>query len=330
MPKTRLFAFNSGVAPSGATQYGNIAVSSTVVNGYTWWAGPDENLGYIIAHEDTNPNKRTERHQAATISTNSIGFWGTSTQSDASFLTMVNSLFNATYSNAFTAANWLNTNGYWTSWSGLAGSLKFNGSNQYLTFNPGFTFGSGEFTVEGWFYNNSDFTSRGILGSPVSSPVGCLNLFFVNSTTITSDKNGGGGQKTYNMASAITTNAWHYLIYNRNADGTTAVYIDGVRCNIVQSDTYNYNTSTDTFGRYYGGYWPGYWTNVRITIGTAVYDSNQITQSNPVDSNNKAIALTSLANTKYLMLAVNITTDSSGSQVITNNGGVTQSSSKPA
>ena len=330
MAKTRLFTYNSGAPISGATQYGNIAIADLPVNGYTWWAGPDEDLGYIIVHEDTNPNKRTERKGVATISTNSVGFWGTSTQSDSSFLTMVNGLFSATYSNAFTAATWLNANGYWTSWSGLAGSLSFNGTNQYLTFTPGFTFGNSAFTVEGWFYNNSNFSSRGILGSPVSSPVGCLNLFFVDSKTITSDKNGGGGQKTYTMASAITTNAWHYLIYNRNADGTTAVYIDGVRCSVVQSDTYDYNTPTDTFARYYGGYWSGYWTNVRITTGSAVYDSNQLTQSNPVDGNNKAVALTSLANTKYLMLAADVTTDTSGNQTVTNNNGVSLSSSKPS
>ena len=330
MAKTRLFTYNSGAPISGATQYGNIAIADLPVNGYTWWAGPDENLGYIIAHEDTNPNVRTERKGVATISTNSVGFWGTSTQSDASFLTMVNGLFSATYSNAFTAASWLNTNGYWTSWAGLAGSLSFNGTNQSLSISPGITFGSGAFTVEGWFYNISNFNNRGVMGSPVTSPIGCLNLHFTSNTSFTSDKNGGGGSRVYTMSSAITTNVWHYLIYNRNADGTTAVYIDGVRAGSAQSDTLNYNTATDMIGRDYAGYWPGYWTNMRITTGSAVYDSNQTTQVNPVDGGNKPIPLTSLANTKYLMLAINVTTDTSGNQTVTNNNGVSLSSSKPS
>jgi hypothetical protein len=202
----------------------------------------------------------------------------------------------------------------------LNGSLGFNGTNQFLTYSPGFTFGSGAFTLEGWFYNNSGFSAKGIIGSPVSSPIGCLNLFFTNNTTITSDKNGGGGQFNYTMASAITTNAWHYFIYNRNADGTTAVYIDGIRCTSTSTDSLNYNTSTDTFGRFYGGYWPGYWTNVRITIGTAVYNSTSTTQSTPTGP------LSLLANTKYLMLGASVTTDTSGVQTVTNNGTVTQSS----
>ena len=210
-----------------------------------------------------------------------------------------------------------------TPYQTLAGSLLFNGSNQSLGLSPGVTFGAGTFTLEGWFYNTSNFTTRGIIGSPVSSPTGCMNLYFANNTTITSDRNGGGGSFSYTMASAISLNQWHYFIYNRNADGTTAVYIDGVRCTATSVDTLNYTTATDTIGRYYGGYWPGYWTNMRMTIGTAVYNSNLTTQLTPREP------LTSLANTKYLMLGAVVTTDSSGTQTVTNNNGVSQTSVKP-
>jgi len=203
----------------------------------------------------------------------------------------------------------------------LAGSLVFNGNNQSLSLSPGLTFGSGAFTVEGWFYNNSSFTNKGILGSPVTNPVGCLNLHFTTSTVITSDKNGGGGQYSYTMGSAVSLNAWHYLIYNRNADGTTAVYIDGVRCTSTSIDTLNYTTATDMVGRDYAGYWPGYWTNMRISLNGAVYNSESLTQTNPTS------ALTPLSNTKYLMLGAVVTTDSSGVQTVTNNNTVTQSSS---
>lgn len=210
-----------------------------------------------------------------------------------------------------------------TPYETLAGSLLFNGSNQSLGLSPGVTFGSGTFTLEGWFYNTSDFNSKGIVGSPVTSPIGCMNLYFGNNTTITSDRNGGGGSFSYTMATPISLNQWHYLIYNRNADGTTAVYIDGVRCTATSLDTLNYTTATDTIGRYYGGYWPGYWTNMRMTIGTAVYNSTLTTQVTPRGP------LTSLANTKYLMLGAVVTTDSSGTQIVTNNNSVTQTSTKP-
>jgi hypothetical protein len=210
-----------------------------------------------------------------------------------------------------------------TPYQTLAGSLLFNGSSQTLGLSPGVTFGAGTFTLEGWFYNTSNFTTRGIIGSPVSSPTGCMNLYFADNTTITSDKNGGGGSFSYTMATPISINQWHYLIYNRNADGTTAIYIDGVRCTATSVDTLNYNTATDTISRYYGGYWPGYWTNMRMTIGTAVYNSNLTTQVTPRGP------LTSLGNTKYLMLGAVVTTDTSGTQTVTNNNSVTQTSVKP-
>ena len=111
--------------------------------------------------------------------------------------------------------------------------------------------------------------------------------------------------------------------FNSKFQLQNAVYIDGVRCTATSTDTLNYNTATDTIGRYYGGYWPGYWTNMRMTIGTAVYNSSLTTQVNPRGP------LTSLGNTKYLMLGAAVTTDTSGTQTVTNNNTVTQTSDKP-
>ena len=330
MPTSRPFAYNPSVLTlSGTTNVGNLCIgTASTINykdnygGLIWWKGPNEDLGYVIAVPVPSNTQPTPYPGVFA----SVGFWGTEIYpnplTSTTFINLVNGTFNQTFTGATQASSWLTSNGYWNSYTSptLAGSLLFNGSNQSLSMSPGITFGAGAFTVEGWFYNNSNFTTRGILGSPVTSPTGCMNLFFSNNTTITSDKNGGGGQFNYTMGSAISLNAWHYLIYNRNANGVTAVYIDGVRCTATSTDTLNYNTATDTVCRHYGGYWPGYWTNMRITIGSAVYDSSQTTQVTPTS------ALTSLGNTKYLMLGAAVTTDSSGTQTITNNNSVTQTS----
>jgi len=119
MATNRLFTFNAG-PPIGVNgfyllQYGNIAISDYVVPGYKWWPGPDEDLGYVITHDDTNPNKRTEGARYATVSTNSIGFWR-SAKTNTDFLTMVNGLFNQNFVDGTTAKDWLLTNGYWTSY----------------------------------------------------------------------------------------------------------------------------------------------------------------------------------------------------------------------
>jgi hypothetical protein len=319
---THPVAYNTGSLISGTEQYGNLAIGTASLDyssqpgGVTWWMGPDEDLGYVIAKQVLAGNQPNPSNIPAYV-----GFSRSTALTNPSFIAVANSVTGQNFVSTTAAYNYLFDNGYWTSYpEPLAGSLIFNGTNQSLSLSPGVTFGAGAFTVEGWFFNTSNFNNKGILGSPVTSPVGCLNLYFANNTTITSDKNGGGGSFSYTMGSAITTNAWHYLIYNRNADGTTAVYIDGIRCTATVSDTLNYNTSTDTVSRYYGGFWPGYWTNMRLTVGTAVYNSTSLTQSNPT------APLTVLANTKYLMLGAAVTTDSSGIQTVTNNNGVTQSS----
>jgi len=326
MATSRPFAYNTGSTIAGTTQSGDLAIGTPTsgfsASGLQWWNGPDEDLGYIVTQPVPGNTQPTPIPDVFA----SVGFFRSNVLTSASYISLVNAIAgpSGSFNTTNAATTWLNDNGYWTSYpAGIAGSLVFNGTNQSLGISPGVTFGAGAFTVEGWFFNTLNFNNKGILGVPVSSNIGALNLYFANNTTITSDKNGGGGSFSYTMGSAITTNAWHYLIYNRNANGVTAVYIDGIRCTATSSDTLNYNTSTDTVSRYYGGFWPGYWTNMRLTVGTAVYNSSSLTQSNPT------APLTVLANTKYLMLGAAVTTDSSGIQTVTNTGGVTQTSVKP-
>jgi hypothetical protein len=142
----RLFTY-SATPIAGASQSGNLAISTTYIPGYTWWGGPDENLGYVIAHADTAPGRK-ERNGASTISGNSVGFWRTATQSDASFLTMFNGLFNQNYVTASTAADWLNNNGYWTSYSGSSSTL---GSVGNPAVSAQAIYNSGQ-TTSGWYY----------------------------------------------------------------------------------------------------------------------------------------------------------------------------------
>jgi hypothetical protein len=114
MATNRLFTYST-TSINGASQSGNLSISTSVIDGYRWWPGPDEDLGYVIAHDDTNPNMRTEGAHSATVSTNSIGFWRSAKTSE-DFLTMVNDLFGQKFTDGFVAKDWLLTNGYWTSY----------------------------------------------------------------------------------------------------------------------------------------------------------------------------------------------------------------------
>ena len=225
----------------------------------------------------------------------------------------------------------------------LAGSLQFNGSTQYLSMSPGFALGTGAYTIEGWFYNNANYTSQRALVATDQS--NALSLFSTDAQSFTLDKYGGGGARTYTFpASTLQINKWQYIILNRNAGtqvetmwvGTfvnTSSYVTCSRATSAaggtsvsggtQVNNLDYTGVCNWIGRFYGGYWAGFITNLRATVGTAVYNSTSSTVTAPTDP------LTSLANTKYLMLGANVTLDTSSTQTVTNNGTVTQSATVP-
>jgi len=225
----------------------------------------------------------------------------------------------------------------------LAGSLQFNGSTQYLSISPGFALGTGAYTIEGWFYNNANYTSQRALVATDQS--NALSLFTTDAQSFTLDKYGGGGTRTYTFpVSTLQINKWQYIILNRNAStqvetmwvGTfvnTSSYVTCSRATSAaggtsvsggtQVNNLDYTGVCNWIGRFYGGYWPGFITNFRATVGSAVYDSTSSTVTAPTEP------LASLANTKYLMLGANVTLDTSGTQTVTNNGTVTQSATVP-
>jgi hypothetical protein len=217
----------------------------------------------------------------------------------------------------------------------LAGSLAFNTGN-YLKASPGMAVGSGAYTIECWFYNNSSWGTvspnfNALLGCMVNSETNGLNLEFVDDRTILTDRNGGGLRVTYGFGSAISLNAWHHFALVRNSSFIETAFIDGVKATSAggiigasggqQTNSQDYSGKSDTIGRTYEGTWRGYITNFRVVDGTAIYDPTVSSFTTPIEP------LTAVTNTKYLMLASDVTTDSAGIQTITQNGTVTQSSS---
>jgi len=226
----------------------------------------------------------------------------------------------------------------------LRGSLSFNGTNQYLSLSSGLTMSSDAFTIEGWFYNTSNFTSRGLMGT--SQNFG-MHLFTTDGNNITLDRDGGNGSVSYAWApGTFQINTWQYFILNRNPSGLETMWVGtlgspgaAVTCYRATSaagnfdptnyaagtcvDSYDWYGASNHIGKYYGGYFPGYITNFRATIGDAKYDTNNSTVLAPSSE------LTSDAYTRYLMLGDVVTTDASGTQTVTNNNGVTQNAIKP-
>lgn len=111
----RPFAYNTGGAIAGTSQVGDIAVgtpsSGFSSTGLKWWNGPDETLGYVIAY----PNPAGQ--QGADGNTARVGFLRSKALTDTSFISISSVLAKQTFEDASSAKTWLDSNGYWTSWT---------------------------------------------------------------------------------------------------------------------------------------------------------------------------------------------------------------------
>ena len=121
MATARPFSYNLGAGITGTTQVGSLAVG-TPTNGFPasprFWNGPDEDLGYVIAHPVPAGTQPTPVSGVSAF----LGFNRTADFTDASFISLSNYValtFGGTaanFSNATTASVWLTTNGYWNSY----------------------------------------------------------------------------------------------------------------------------------------------------------------------------------------------------------------------
>lgn len=121
MAVTRPFAFNTGSTIPGTIQVGNLAIGvdaydySEQPGGVRWWNGPDEELGYVIAHETLSGNQPNPLDIPAFL-----GFWRTEGFDENLFISLsewVAAKDNdpQNFSTGDDAKLWLNNNGYWTS-----------------------------------------------------------------------------------------------------------------------------------------------------------------------------------------------------------------------
>jgi hypothetical protein len=123
MAITRPFAFNTGSTITGTIQVGNLAIGvdaydySEQPGGVRWWNGPDESLGYVIAHETLTGNQPNPVGVQAFL-----GFWRSEVKTEESFISLAEWVAAKdndpqTFLTGDDAKTWLNDNGYWTSYT---------------------------------------------------------------------------------------------------------------------------------------------------------------------------------------------------------------------
>lgn len=122
MATARPFAYNTGSPITGTDQVGNLAIGTPtdgfVSTGLQWWNGPNEDLGYVIAHPTVLGNQPNPLNIPAYL-----GFYRSIDKTDQSFIDLATWLTEyigtpQTFATASDASTWLTTNGFWNSYGG--------------------------------------------------------------------------------------------------------------------------------------------------------------------------------------------------------------------
>lgn len=234
--------------------------------------------------------------------------------SGTSLLTLQNAAFTDNSTNNFvitpngnvtvTGNSPVNTVGYWSNY--------LDNSGDYLTTGAGssaFAFGTGDFTIEGWFYANSAVSNWKPMLSVGAAAQGQLirinqGLQFTGNWGMLYPNDAGNADVYFDTGSPFPPNQWVHVALVRN--GTTlTLYQNGV--NVLQKTVgFNFTNTTGVgigYGQYAGdGVFGGYISNVRIVKGTAVYTANFTPPTTP---------LTAITNTSLLTCQANRLIDSS-------------------
>jgi len=208
----------------------------------------------------------------------------------------------------------------------VASSLSFS-SNSYLSLSAAQTIGTQSFTFECFFYTASNGLQT-ILGALAS---GGMSIWLLGDgvnpvTTIQIDRsNIDAAQYT---VSPITINTWHHIAVTRDSSNNMSVFLDGVKATGSASNATNYTASSGLIGAVAGSayFFTGYLTQLKLAVGSNYYDPTAVSISVPT------APLTTSANTKLLLIVATsgaFLTDISGTQTISNIGGVTFSTSGP-
>ena len=179
------------------------------------------------------------------------------------------------------------------SWSAATngGSGYFDGSGDYLQgpTNAAFTMGTGDFTIELWYYPIVDYVSGNVYLYDLGSNGTRIQIF--NNNVYFTPVAGSGITGT--TGQGVLAGAWYHIACVR-AGSTITMYLNGSSIGSA-TNTSNLTDTACRIGAYGGGasnFFNGYMANFRIVKGTAVYTANFTPPTAP---------LTAITNTSLLL-----------------------------
>jgi alpha-tubulin suppressor-like RCC1 family protein len=155
-------------------------------------------------------------------------------------------------------------------------SVYFNGSNDYLTFasNAAFALGTGNFTIECWFYRINTGVNQAIFDT--RSPVDTANIgynIYIDNATSSINFGTSGTDYVNGPTSGVVSNSWNHVAVVRESLTVIKMYLNGVQhsTTFTASATQNFTNNTPRIGNGVQGLFTGYISNLRVVSGSALY-----------------------------------------------------------
>ena len=145
-------------AITGTEKYNNLFVGTTAQdygvvganNGVIFYSTPNQDLGYVIAHEDPSGGHNGKPDNIPAY----VGFWRSQFLTENSFVDLVNNLYNQSFTGGTQAKNYLTSINIWTSYSDI---WQYNSLNTlaWTDSTAGYTLLTGGVTQvdDGWWVN---------------------------------------------------------------------------------------------------------------------------------------------------------------------------------
>jgi hypothetical protein len=162
----------------------------------------------------------------------------------------------------------------------------FDGTvNSALYFNgqTAFAFGTGEFTIEGWFFMTVGSTAKIIFDFRPASTNGAYPQLSVSSTnTLDYFTN----SSTVITGGSVVANSWNHFALSR-VSGSTRLFLNGVQVGSTYTDSTNYTVGSirpifGDNGFTDANYWSGYMSNIRIIKGQGLFNGAFTPSTSPL------------------------------------------------
>ena len=206
---------------------------------------------------------------------------------------------NNTFLDSSTNALTINRSGNTTQGSfspfGSNWSNYFNGTTDYFLIDNKLALGSGDFTIEFWFYANAVAASQNIYEGRPNAVNGAYPTVYITTGTVRYYVNSADRI----TSSTITANTWYHVAVVRSS-GTTKMYLNGTQTGVSWADSTTYITaaSRPVIATYNSssGFFGGYISNLRVTLNNAVYTANFTPSATPLTSVSGTAFLTCQSN----------------------------------